>query len=211
LRDLMARSEAVLAEHPANEARRVRGEMPAAMVWLFWGSGPMPDMPAFGRLHGLKAAMTSGVDLLNGLARLAGMDVLSIAGVTDNVENDYRAQAAGALEALEQYDLVVVHIEAPDEAAHDRAIDTKVGALQLIDREIIGRLRTWPGDIRLLVMPDHHTPIAVQTHTADPVPFLLWGARSEPNGAGGFTEAEAEKTGLFLEDGHKMVARLTGK
>jgi len=211
LRDLMSRSEAVLREHPVNIARRTRGEIPATMIWLFWGSGKLLDMPVFQQIYGLDAAMTSGVDLLRGLARIAGMAVLDIAGVTDNLDNDYAAQAIGALKALEEHDMVVIHIEAPDEAAHDRSIDAKVEAIQRIDREVVGRLRSWPGDIRLLIMPDHPTPIEVQTHTDDPVPFLLWGKGFTANGAKRFTEAEAKSTGFFLEEGYKIMDRLLGK
>ena len=211
LRDLMSRSKAVLREHPVNIARRTRGEIPATMIWLFWGSGKLLDMPAFQQIYGLKAAMTSGVDLLRGLARIVGMEVLDIAGVTDNMDNDYAAQAVGALKALKEHDMVVIHIEAPDEAAHDRSIDAKVEAIQRIDREVVGRLRSWTGDIRLLIMPDHPTPIEVQTHTDDPVPFLLWGPGFTANGAKGFTEAEAKSTGFFLEEGYKIMERLLGK
>jgi 2,3-bisphosphoglycerate-independent phosphoglycerate mutase len=211
LRDLMALSEMVLQEHPVNMARRSRGEIPATMIWLFWGSGQLPDMPAFQQIYGLDAAMTSGVDLLNGLAKIMGMAVLDIAGVTDNQDNDYAAQAIGALKALEEHDLVVIHIEAPDEAAHDRAIDDKIEAIQRIDGEVVSRLRAWRGDIRLLIMPDHPTPIEVQTHVDDPVPFLLWGKGFSANGTKRFTEAEAKSTGLFIEEGYKIMDKLLGK
>jgi len=212
LRDLMARSEAVLQEHPVNIARQARGEIPATMLWLFWGSGQVPDMPAFKQIFGLEAAMTSGVGLLRGLARMAGMAELDIAGVTDDQNNDYRAQGVGTVEALAKYDLVVVHIEAPDEAAHDNSIEDKVEAIQRVDREVVGRLRSWQGDsLRLLVLPDHATPIEVQTHTDDPVPFLLWGEGFPANGGKRFTEAEAKKTGLFLENGYKIIGSLLGK
>ncbi|GAH83894.1 unnamed protein product, partial [marine sediment metagenome] len=125
LQDLMKRSEAVLQDHPVNIERRARGDNPATMIWLFWGSGRVPDMPAFKQVYGLEAAMTSGVDLLQGLARMVGMMVLDIPGVTDGLDNDYSAQAAGALEALGDHDMVVIHIEAPDEAAHTGSIDDK--------------------------------------------------------------------------------------
>jgi len=211
LRDLMARSEMVLQEHPVNIARRSREEIPATTIWLFWGSGQLPDMPAFQKIYGLDAAMTSGVDLLNGLAKIMGMAVLDIVGVTDNQDNDYAAQAIGALKALEEHDLVVIHIEAPDEAAHDRAIDDKIEAIQRIDGEVVSRLRAWRGDIRLLIMPDHPTPIEVQTHVDDPVPFLLWGKGFSANGAKRFTEAEAKSAGLFIEEGYKIMDKLLGK
>ncbi len=212
VRELMARSEAVLQEHPVNVARRTRGEIPASMIWLFWGSGRLPDVPAFKQVYGLNAAMTSGVDLLNGLARILGMEVLNIAGVTDGQENDYAAQAAGAVEALKEHDLVVIHIEAPDEAAHDASIDDKVESIQRIDREVVGRLLSRQGEaLRLLVIPDHATPIKVQTHTDDPVPFLLWGPEITANGAARFTEGEAKSTGFFIEEGYNIMGRLLGK
>ncbi|MFC1915669.1 cofactor-independent phosphoglycerate mutase [Chloroflexota bacterium] len=211
LRDLMARSEMVLSDHPINVARRARGDIPATMIWFFWGSGQFSEMPAFQSVYGLEAAMTSGVDLLRGLARILGMAVLDIDGVTDGQDNDYAAQAAGAIKALDKHDLVVIHIEAPDEAAHDRSIDDKVEAIQRIDREVVSRLRSFGGELRLLIMPDHPTPIKVQTHTDDPVPFLLWGPGFTANGAMRFTEAEAKKTGLFIEKGYKMMSRFTGR
>ena len=209
LRGLMKRSEAVLRDHPVNVKRRSGGDIPATTIWLFWGSGKVPDMPQFQQVYGLSAAMTSGVDLLRGLARMVGMKVLAIPGVTDGLDNDYAAQGAGAIKALEEHDLVVIHIEAPDEAAHAGAIDDKIEAIQRIDREVISRLRSWrEGDLRLLVMPDHPTPIKTRTHSAELVPFLLWGAGFKPNGAKRFTEAEAKSTGLFIEEGYKIMGRL---
>ncbi|MFC1941174.1 cofactor-independent phosphoglycerate mutase [Chloroflexota bacterium] len=212
LRDLMKRSEAVLREHPVNIARRSRGDIPATMVWLFWGSGQVPDMPPFQQVYGLKAAMTSGVDLLRGLARMVGMDILEIPGVTDGPDNDYAAQAAGALEALEEYDLVVVHIEAPDEAAHAGSVDDKIEAIQRVDVEVVSRLRSWrPNDLRVLVMPDHPTPIKTQTHNSDPVPFMLWGVGFQANGAARFTEDESAKRDLFIDPGYNIMSRLIGR
>ncbi len=209
LRGLMKRSEAVLRDHPVNVERRARGDIPATMLWLFWGSGQVPALPAFKQVYGLEAVTTSGVDLLRGLARMAGMEVLDIPGVTGGLDNDYAAQAAGAVEALDGHDLVVIHVEAPDEAAHTGSVDDKVEAIQRVDREVVSRLRSWQADaLRLLIMPDHATPIKVQTHTDEPVPFVLWGAGFAPNGAGKFTEAEAGKTGLFIDPGYNIMSRL---
>ena len=209
LRDLMERSEAVLKEHPVNVQRQARGDIPATMIWLFWGSGKIPSMPSFKDVYGLDAAMTSGVDLLRGLARMVEMTVLDIPGVTDGQDNDYAAQMEGALEALKKHDLVVVHIEAPDEAAHDGSIDKKVAAIEKIDSEVIQRLRSWgPEDLRVLIMPDHPTPIKIRTHCDDPVPFLLWGSGFRPSSAAAFTEAEAAKTGDFVAEGYKIMERL---
>ncbi len=197
LRELMKRSEAVLRKHPAT------------MIWLFWGSGKIPDMPAFKSVYGVRAAMTSGVDLLRGLARMVGMDVLEIPGVTDGPDNDYAAQASGALEALKEHDLVVIHIEAPDEAAHSGSVSEKVEAIQRVDGEVVSRLRSrQPDGLRVLIMPDHPTPIKTRTHSPDPVPFMLWGAGFSANGGGRFTEAEAAKTGLFIDPGYNIMGRL---
>jgi len=209
LRDLMARSEAVLKEHPVNIERRSRGDIPASMIWLFWGSGELPDMPPFKEVYGLHAAMTSGVDLLRGLAKMLRMATLDIGGVTDGLDNDYAAQAAGALVALNELDLVVIHIEAPDEASHAGSIDDKIEALERVDEEVVKRLLSWDKDaLRLLVMPDHATPIPIQTHAPDPVPFMLWGPGVDADGARAFTEAEAESTGLFVEEGHTIMSSL---
>ena len=209
LRELMQRSEAVLQGHPINLSRQSRGDMPATTIWLFWGSSRVPEMPAFKQLYGLGAALTSGVDLLRGLGKMAGMKVLDIPGVTDGLDNDYAAQANGALKALEDNDLVVVHIEAPDEAAHAGSIDDKVEAIERIDKEVIGRLRSYQkGGLRVLAMPDHPTPIEIRTHSPEPVPFLLWGKGFKPNGAQKFTEAAAKGTGLLVADGYKIMGKL---
>jgi 2,3-bisphosphoglycerate-independent phosphoglycerate mutase len=211
LRDLMAWSEVVLQEHPVNVERREWGDIPATMIWLFWGSGKVPDMPAFNQVYGVDGAITSGVDLLRGLAQMVGMEVLDIPGVTDGLDNDYAAQAIGAQKALKQHDLVVIHIEAPDEAAHDGSVEDKVEAIQRVDREVISRLRSWqPDGLRVLVMPDHPTPIKTQTHSPEPVPFLLWGGGFTASGAKRFTESEAKSTGLFIEQGYNIMGRLIG-
>ena len=214
LRELMLRSQDVLREHPVNIERKSRGDMPVTMIWLFWGSGQIPDLPPFKERYGLDAAMTSAVDLLRGLAKMAGINTLDIPGVTAGLDNDYAAQGAGALEALKNHDLVTIHVEPPDEAAHAGSINDKIEAIERVDREVVSRLLSWGerkegDDLRMLIMPDHATPIAVQTHTPEPVPFLLWGAGFEYNGARRFTEAEAKGTDVFIEEGHTIMGRLT--
>jgi len=212
LKELMQASQEVLREHPLNVARRAAGEIPATMLWLFWGSSRPQEMPAFQQVHGLKAAMTSGVDLLNGLARMAGITVLDLPGVTDGLDNDYTAQATGALEALDDHDLVVVHVEAPDEAAHSGSAEDKIEAIQRIDREMVGQFRNWKRDeLRLLVLPDHPTPLSTRTHSGEPVPFMLWGGGFTGNGVGRFTEAEAGKTGLLVDPGCNIMKLLVGQ
>ena len=206
LLDLMKRSEDVLKEHPVNVKRIARGEIPATTTWLFWGSGRLPEMPAFRQVYGLNAAITSAVDLLRGLAQMVDISTLHIPGVTDGMDNDYSAQAVGALEALEEFDMVVIHVEAPDEAAHAGSADDKIEAIQRVDEEIIGRLRSWQVDsLRLLIMPDHPTPIKLQTHTGDPVPFLLRGPGFKPDGAKRLTESAAQNTALFIEPGYNIM------
>jgi len=209
LRDLMERSRAVLKEHPVNMKRQARGDIPATMIWLFWGSGRIPEMPPFKQVYGIDAAMTSGVDLLRGLARMAGMEVLEIAGVTDGLDNDYAAQASGALSALETHDLIAIHIEAPDEAAHIGSVEAKVEAIQEVDREVVSRIRSWSSQpLRVLVLPDHATPIEIRTHSDEPVPFVLWGPGFASNEAKAFTEAEARKTGISLDEGYNIMGKL---
>ena len=209
LRDIMAGSELVLGDHPVNVERISRGDVPATMVWLFWGSGTIPAMPAFKEVYGLDAAAISGVDIVKGLARMTGLAVLDVPGVTGDMNNDYVSQAIGTLEALEKYDIVVVHVEATDEAAHAGLIKDKIEAIQQVDEQIVSRLLSWNGDaLRVLILPDHATPVETQTHVGDPVPFVLWGPGFTANGASRFTELEARKTGVFVEQGFDIMRRL---
>jgi 2,3-bisphosphoglycerate-independent phosphoglycerate mutase len=209
LRDLMARSVSVLQDHAVNRARESRGEVAANMIWLFWGSGQVPKLPRFKALYRLDAAMTSGVDLLRGLAKMTGIANLDIPGVTDGLDNDYAAQAAGALAALQRHDIVFIHIEAPDEAGHAGHIGDKVEAIERIDRQVLGPLLTVQGgNLRVLALPDHATPIEVRTHTPEPVPFVLWGEGFVASGARAFSEAEARGAGMTIEDGHTSMSKL---
>jgi 2,3-bisphosphoglycerate-independent phosphoglycerate mutase len=209
LRELMAGSEPVLRDHPVNIERGARGDVPATMIWLFWGSGKIPDMPSFKHVYGLDAAVISGVDIVRGLARMTGLAVLDVPGVTGDMDNDYVAQANGALEGLVRYDIVVVHVEATDEAAHSGLIKDKIEAIQKVDKEIVSRLRSWDKDaLRVLILPDHATPIEIRTHVADPVPFILWGPGFKASGAKRFTEAEAKGTGVFVKEGYNIMRRL---
>jgi 2,3-bisphosphoglycerate-independent phosphoglycerate mutase len=151
------------------------------------------------------------VDLLNGLGMMTGMTILDIQGVTDNMKNNFSGQAEGALSALETHDLAVVHVEAPDEAGHAGNADEKIAAIERTDAEIVSRLRAYKDEpLRILVMPDHPTPVAERTHVAEPVPFLMWGPGFEADDAQRFTEAEAKKTGLAVPLGHNLMSRFTG-
>ena len=203
---LVKKSESILDDHPVNRERKRQGKLPVTSIWLFWPSGRVPEMPSFAELRGLRASLTSGVDLLRGLAIMAGIEVLHIDGVTDNLDNDFAAQADGALGALAAGDLAVMHIEAPDEMGHRGSIADKVKAIELIDKEVVGRLLDWNGgQIKVLVMPDHPTPIKLKTHCAEPVPFLIWGAGVKPNGAARFTEAETARTSILVDPGYRLM------
>jgi len=209
LRDLMSRSTGILENHPVNQARKQRGELPATTIWLFWPSGQVPSLPPFQELYGVKGAMISGVDLLRGIGRMVGMEVINVPGVTDGLDNDYAAQARGALEVLEKSDLVVIHVEAPDEAGHSGSLEYKVKAIEKTDEEIVRRLREYKAaGLRLLVMPDHPTPLDIRTHTAEPVPFLLWGPGFNSNSAQRLTEAEARASGFFVQAGYGIIKKL---
>ncbi len=209
LLNLMERSREILQKHPVNLKRQEQGKPPANLIWLFWGGKKAPELPPFSQIYGLSAALTSGVDLLQGLAKLSGMEVLNIPRVTAGLDNDHAAQAEGALKALERHDLVFIHIEAPDEAAHEGRVREKVETIERIDREVVSQLLSWP-ELRVLILPDHPTPIKLRTHAPDPVPFLIWGPGVEENGARVFSEREAQRTGLFLKRGHELLGRLLG-
>ena len=204
LLQLMERSWEVLEKHPVNLHREKQGKPPANFIWLFWGGRRAPELPRFSELYGLSAALTSGVDLLQGLAKLSRMEVLSIPGVTAGLDNDHAAQAEGALAALERHDLVFIHIEAPDEAAHEGRVKEKVETIERIDREVISLFLSRK-ELRVLVLPDHPTPVKLRTHAPDPVPFLIWGPGVGRSQAKAFSEREAQGTGLFLERGHELL------
>ncbi len=212
LNKIMSDSQEILRHHPVNYHRVARGQVPATTAWLFWGSGAIPKMPSFGNVYGLRASITSGVDLLRGLGQMMGMTILDIKGVTDDMKNNFSGQAEGALLSIRDNDLTVIHVEAPDEAGHAGNADEKIKAIQVTDAEVVSRLREYArgNPLRILVMPDHPTPVAIRTHVAEPVPFLLWGAGFEPDDAVRFTENEAARTGLLIPRGHDIMGRFTG-
>jgi len=210
LLDLMERSKPILAAHPVNRGRKDRGELPATQIWPFWPGVRPAAMPSFREKYGLRAALTSPVDLLRGIANQLGIDVLEIAGVTDGPDNDYGAQMKGALKALGDHDLVIVHVEAPDAAGHDGDAEGKRTALERIDVEMASQLWEREGGLRVLVMPDHPTPLALRTHAAEPVPFIIWGEGSTGTPAPSFTESAAAGTGLLVPAGHELMAMLLG-
>jgi len=202
---LMDRARSVLAHSAVNTRREAAGQARVTDVWPFWpGAAPRGLVP-FGDLRDVSAALTSGVDLLGGLAVLTGIDRLAIVGVTDGADNDYVGQAEGALAALADHDLVVIHVETPDEEGHAGSVAGKIAGIEAIDREVVARAMRYPAPIRLLCMPDHPTPIALKTHTDEPVPFVLWGEGIAHNGAAAYSEADAAGTGLVADPGRTVM------
>lgn len=210
LLDYMDRARPLLAQSPVNAARVGSGKLPASDVWIFWPGVAPTGMVPFAERRGVTAAMTSGVDLLNGLAVLAGIERIAIAGVTDGPDNDYVAQAEGAVAALAVHDLVIIHVESPDEAGHAGDIGAKIAGIEAIDREVLSRVLALDGELRVLAMPDHPTPIALKTHVGEPVPFAVWGAGIDSNGASSFDEAAAAQTGMRPDPGRLVMDQLLG-
>jgi 2,3-bisphosphoglycerate-independent phosphoglycerate mutase len=209
--DYMDRARPIIENSAVNRCRADDGMLPATDVWPFWpGAAPRGLVP-FAEKTGVSGAMTSGVDLLNGLAALTGMSRLEIRGVTGGADTDYAAQADGALEALDEHGLVVIHVESPDEEGHAGDLLGKLEAIEAIDRAIISRVRGLKGDFRLLAMPDHPTPVALKTHVGEPVPFLLWGSGIEGNGALAYNERAARDTGEVLDPGRLVMDLLLGR
>ena len=211
LLDYMDRARVLLAEDQTNKERIAAGELPCTDVWPFWpGEAPQKMVPFEEKFH-KTAALSSGVDLLFGIAQIFSLDCLRIDGVTDGPDTDYAKQALESLEALENHDVVVIHIEAPDEMGHAGDAQGKIAAVEAIDRKVIARIMAYAksaGDVRVLAMPDHPTPVALKTHVNEPVPFIIWGEGIEPNGAFGYTEAAAHATELVLDPGCQVMELL---
>ena len=204
----MGDARPVLESSVVNRRRETEGRMLVTDVWPFWPGVAPKGLMSFSEARGLRAAMTSGVDLLNGLAVLAGIERLDIMGVTDGPDNDYASQAAGTLHALTKHDLVIAHVESPDEAGHAGDIGAKIEAIEAIDREVLGRVLAYDGTLRVLATPDHPTPVALKTHVGEAVPFVLCGPGVSSNGAESFDEATAGGTGLFVDPGHGVMDML---
>ena len=232
--ELMEASKEILAGHPVNQKRIARCQLPATQIWLFWPGMRMGRMPSFAESYGgRRAVLTSAVDLLRGLALQTGVDYLAIPGVTDSGDNDYHAQMAGALKALGEYDVVFVHVEAPDDASHAGDIAGKVQSIENVDALMVPQVialqeRLAAGaatggsgkgagagraggagkgeGVRLLVLPDHPTPLELKTHAAEPVPFVMWGSGCAANGAQAYSETEARATGLAVTSGHRLMS-----
>jgi 2,3-bisphosphoglycerate-independent phosphoglycerate mutase len=207
LNDLMGRSMALFAEHPVNIARRKVGKLPATNIWL-WGLGKTPALTPFKRLHGKAGAMITAVDLLRGLAALIGWERIEVPGATGYLDTDYAAKGQYAIEALKKTDVVCVHVEAPDEASHEGRADAKIKALEEIDAKIVAPLHAAlkaQGDYRILVSPDHPTPIRTKTHSHGFVPFTICGTGVIADVATSYDEPTAGKSELAFEAGWKLM------
>ena len=214
LRRLMEDSEQVFADHPINRQRIADGRFPATQIWL-WGLGRPPRLPLFGEKYRaavggrtLQGAMITAVDLLRGIAKLIGWENIDVPGITGYIDTDYVAKGRYAAAALRDYDVVCVHIEAPDEAGHEGNIEKKVRAMEDIDEKVIPPIvdaLQSSGDWRLLVSPDHPTPIICKTHTVDFVPWLIVGSDVKPNGATAFDETTAEHSAARFDCGWQML------
>lgn len=208
LLDMMKRSYNLLKDHPVNQNRIARGLRPANSIWL-WGEGVRKDlMPFSKKYNGLKGAMISAVDLLKGIGKFTDMEVIDVPGATGYIDTNFTGKATAAINTLKSgNDFVYIHVEAPDECGHRHEIDNKVKSIELIDELILKPiLEAFDGqEIKILICPDHPTPLALKTHTNAPVPYLIYDSTASTSGVDNFNEASAEATGRFVNIGHTLM------
>lgn len=212
LQDLMRRSRDLFADHPVNQERRKKGQRPATQIWL-WGQGRAPRLKKFQDLHGRRGAIVSAVDLVRGVGILLGWTRIDVPGATGYLDTDYAAKGRYGIEALKNHDLVCVHVEAPDEASHEGKADAKVKALEEIDKHIVGPLlEALPthGDWRILVSPDHRTPLRTRAHAHGAVPFAIAGTGVQPRGQATYDEVVAATAELAFDKGHQLMPWFLG-
>ncbi len=199
---LIEDSYELLDQHPINRRRRDEGKLPANMIW-FWGESTMPDMPDFSRLFGRTGAVVGAVDLIKGLGRMAGLKVIDVPGATGYVDTNYAGKGRAAVDALDEHDFVWVHVEAADEAGHESDIDKKIQAIQDMDEKVLATIlagiKKRQEDVRILLMPDHATPIATGSHSSAKVPFLLFDSTRPEKNILPFDERGAQDTALVVE------------
>lgn len=208
IREIMAKAHDLLATHEINLVRKDLGENLATDIWL-WGEGKMPTVPSFRERFGLDGAAITAVDLVRGISKLIGWDVIEVEGATGYVETNYAGKGVAGVGALDDHDVVLVHVEAPDESGHNAAVADKVRSLEEIDRHIVGpmirRLQREDDEWRILVLPDHPTPCRVRTHTREPVPFAIAGKDMMHVVSGPFCEDTAERSDLHIERGSALM------
>lgn len=207
--DLMQRSAELLPDHPVNMERHARGLPIATHLWL-WGLGKTPSLPPFHERFGVRGAMITAVDLLRGLAALVGWDRIEVPGATGYLDTDYAAKGRWAVSALQRYDLVCVHVESPDEASHEGRVDEKIKALEAIDQHIVApvhRALQQYGDYRILVTPDHPTPVSTKKHAHGVVPFAVCGSQIAQRDGAGYDELVASRASIRFEHGWELMPR----
>lgn len=213
LREMMKKSYDILANHPLNKARMEKGLNPANSIW-FWGAGTKPCVTSFEEKNHKKGAMISAVDLLKGIAVGAKMKVIEVEGADGTLHTNYEGKARAAADVLlkEGYDFVYVHVEAPDEMGHQGSAERKVQAIQYLDQQVIKplyeALKNSGEPFRMLVLPDHPTPVCVRTHTSDPVPYMLYDSTEEQDKAYDYNEKDAKDSGIFIAEGHTIINHL---
>ena len=213
--ELMRASFDVLNHHPINEARRARGLRPANSIWL-WSAGMKPALPSFKEKWGLNATVISAVDLIKGIAICAGMESVDVEGATGNFHTNYKGKADAAIDAFKRgQDYVYIHVEGPDECGHRGELENKVACIEKIDQEILQPVYEYlakgKDEFKILVLPDHPTPLSIRTHTAEKVPFFLYSNRAEVEGPAIFSEETAAATGLHLPKGEELMEMMTSK
>lgn len=215
LREMMEKSYEILENHPLNCERRRVGLKPANSAW-FWGAGTRPALSSFEEKTGKKAVMISAVDLLKGIAVGAGMTPVYVEGANGGLHTNYEGKAKAAVDALvrEGYDFAYIHVEAPDEMGHQGSCEDKVQAIEWLDEKVIGNvvsgLEEAGEDFRLLILPDHPTPICVRTHTKEPVPYLLYDSTKAVEGQETYNEKKAKISGIMWADGYRLMEYLLG-
>lgn len=207
---LMEDSMLLLAGHEINRVRIDLGENPANMIWL-WGQGVETDMPKFKDKFGVEGSVISAVDLIKGMGKIVGLNVIDVPGATGYYDTNYQGKAKYALDSLKDRDFVFVHVEAPDEAGHNGDLRAKIGAIENFDRFVVGaileRFKNL-GNCRLAVLPDHPTPVSLRTHTAEPVPFVVYGKGIESDAPTVFSETAAKNSKFVFERGHELMEYL---
>ncbi|MGD9015083.1 MAG: cofactor-independent phosphoglycerate mutase [Candidatus Omnitrophota bacterium] len=204
---LMKESAKILATHEINQVRIDLGENPADMIWL-WGQGRKPNLPLYKDKYNLTGSIISAVDLIKGLGKLLGLEVINVPGATGFYDTDYEGKARAAIKALQDKDFVFLHVEAPDEAGHNGDLREKITAIERFDHFVVGKLLASfkrKKNFRLLVLPDHLTPLSVRTHTSEPVPFGIIGRDIFGSGFLGYSEKEAQKSKLFFNQGCELI------
>ncbi len=211
IRALMAAAVPILAASPVNAARSARGERPANAIWL-WGSGRGLRLMSLASRYGLQGGVISAVDLVRGIGKSAGLEVIDVPGITGYLDTNYEGKAEYALATLQRADLVYVHVEAPDEAGHNGDPQAKVQAIEDFDARIVGPILAGlesMGPHRVLLTPDHCTPIVRRTHSREPVPFVLWGTGIAADPMQAYGERAAEQGGMQVKHGHVLMDYLT--